>query len=225
VGKVLDIYGGRDPRELPLYAVGEAAHYLRMPSATLANWLRGSRRVLNLPPGSGRMSFQNLVEAHILLAIRRFHKVPMQRVRPAIDFCKKRFHTQHPLVTEDFHTNGLDLFVKKVGAILNVSQGGQTEMRSALEISLRRVERDTEGLAARLFPFVRDWHEREQPRSIVVDPAIAFGAPVIAGTGIATSVVAGRMRAGETIELIAADYGITGEQVQDAVRCEIREAA
>ena len=36
-----------DPRELPAYSIAEAAHYLRIPLATLRNWEQG--RVLPDP--------------------------------------------------------------------------------------------------------------------------------------------------------------------------------
>jgi hypothetical protein len=44
VGKVIDLYGGRDPRTVPRYAVGEAALYLRLPRATLKDLGSWSRR-------------------------------------------------------------------------------------------------------------------------------------------------------------------------------------
>jgi hypothetical protein len=43
MGKVIDLYGGRDPRELPMYSIGEAAVYLGVPRSTLATWVRGQR--------------------------------------------------------------------------------------------------------------------------------------------------------------------------------------
>jgi hypothetical protein len=38
---VIDIHGGRDPRELPLYSVAEAAGYLSIPASTLRSWVKG----------------------------------------------------------------------------------------------------------------------------------------------------------------------------------------
>ena len=43
MGEVIDIYGGRDPREVPLYSVREAAGYLSIPTSTLRSWVRGQR--------------------------------------------------------------------------------------------------------------------------------------------------------------------------------------
>lgn len=36
-----DIYGGRDPIDIPAYAVAEAAHHLQLPKATVRSWVAG----------------------------------------------------------------------------------------------------------------------------------------------------------------------------------------
>jgi uncharacterized protein (DUF433 family) len=59
----------------------------------------------------------------------------------------------------------------------------------------------------------------------VVDPRVSFGRPVLAKTGIPASTVVSRVKAGETLESIATDYGITCEQATDAIRCALPAAA
>ncbi len=39
--KHIDLYRGKDPRELPAYGLVEAAHYLRLPVQTVRQWLYG----------------------------------------------------------------------------------------------------------------------------------------------------------------------------------------
>ncbi len=94
------------------------------------------------------------------------------------------------------HTDGLDLFVRKYGELINVSKGGQRALREVVEAYLRRIERDEAGLAARLFPFSR--LALDAPRLVVIDPARGFGRPILAGAGISTAVVAERFKAGES---------------------------
>ena len=50
---------------------------------------------------------------------------------------------------------------------------------------------------------MRNQPPREQPRTVVIDPRVSFGRPVIAGTGIPTAVLAPE------------------EAVWDAIRCEL----
>lgn len=231
MGRVIDIYGGKDPRDLPRYSTAEAAHYLRLPRATLKTWVHGrvdpngrrAEAVIRLPHDSALLSFQNLVEAHVLSAIRRHHGVSLQRVRRALRFVEKQMHQQRPLITAKFQTDGVDLFVEELGKLINASSAGQTGIESALRASLARVEHDQDGLASRLFPFVRG--EGKEPKVIVVDPKLSFGKPVVAKTGVPVSVIVGRYRAGEDVAAIAKDYGISLDQTHDAIRTAIPAAA
>ena len=231
VGRAIDIYGGADPRDLPRYSTAEAAHYLRLPRATLKTWVHGridpdgdrTETVIRLPGGSALLSFHNLVEAHILSAIRRHHGVSFQRIRRALRFLERRMHQQRPLITTKFQTDGVDLFVDELGNLINASRDGQIGIESALRASLARVEHDQDGLASRLFPFARG--EGKEPKVILVDPRLAFGKPVVAKTGVPVSVIVGRYRAGEDVAGIARDYGISVDRTHDAIRSAIPMAA
>ena len=228
-----NIYGGQDPRLAPRYSLAEAALYLGVPVETLRVWVSGrpsgARRraadpLIRRPKGSELLSFQNLVESHLLKAIRRHHRVPLQRVRKAIRFVERKLGLQHPLISARFETDGVDLFVHELGRVLNASREGQVAIREALQASLRRVEYDRDGLAARLFPFVRSDYTAE-PKSVVIDPRVSFGRPVLHETGVPTSVVRSRLKAGEPLTSIASDYQITLDQLGDALRCELPAAA
>jgi hypothetical protein len=76
------------------------------------------------------LSFINLIEAHVLAAIRRKHRVDMPAVRRTIDFLKKEFGSPHPLADHKFETNGVDLFVEHLGDLISVSQGGQASFKT-----------------------------------------------------------------------------------------------
>ena len=135
---------GKDPRELPAYSITEAARYLRMPEATLRSWVVGRpypttdgrrffRPVIHLP-GTGHpvLSFVNMVEAHVLDAIRRQENIALHKVRTAVDFLERQYHSRHPLVEHQFETDGLDLFIQKAGLLINLSQAGQLAMREVV---------------------------------------------------------------------------------------------
>jgi uncharacterized protein (DUF433 family) len=222
----------QDVRELPAYGVAEAAHYLLIPRATLRSWVAGmsygsdgERRFFKpvIRPAAKSpvaLSFINLVEAHVLAAIRRKHRVDMPAVRRTIDFLKKEFGSPHPLADYKFETNGVDLFVEHLGDFISASQGGQLAVRELLQAHLRRIEWDTHGVPLRLYPFTRV-DESEQPKNIVIDPFISFGKAVITGTGVSTDIVAERFKAGESAEELANDYGCDREKIEEAIRCEL----
>jgi uncharacterized protein (DUF433 family) len=98
-------------------------------------------------------------------------------------------------------------------------------MKELLETYLKRVERDAKGIALRLYPFTRK-RASEEPRSVVIDPFVSFGKPVLAGTGIPTAIVAERYKAGESVGQLSADYGRLDLDIEEAIRCELElEAA
>src|SRR5438552_815259 len=96
----IDLYAGEDPREVPTYSIAEAAHYLGIPLGTLSSWVKGRyyptgrgkklfAPIISLPDQKGSLlSFMNLVEAHILDAIRHEHQVPLRKIRSAINYLK-----------------------------------------------------------------------------------------------------------------------------------------
>lgn len=60
-----------------------------------------------------------------------------------------------------------------------------------------------------------------EPKTIVIDPQVSFGRPVLAGTGIPTAVIAERYIAGESVDDLADDYGRRRLEIEEAIRCEL----
>ena len=228
--------GTDDPRLVPAYSVAEAAHYLRMPEETLRSWVVGrlypvsgrskrSRPLVHLDDPQRRyLSFINLVEAHVLAAIRRRHGVRLPKVRAALDYVRKQFQVERPLIDQAFQTNGLDLFVERYGEMINASREGQRAMKEILSVYLQRIERDTRGLPIKLYPFTRDTDSatapRRDPRVVVMSPTISFGRPVVAGTGIPVSAIYERYKAGDSVADLARDFRLETGAVEEAIRCE-----
>jgi uncharacterized protein (DUF433 family) len=224
-------------RKTPAYPFAEAAHYLNLPRSTLRSWCIGydyevhgkTRRFQSLirldgEPREG-LSFLNLVEAHVLTAIRRVHYIPLQCVREALTYVRKELHVERPLIDVSFQTNGVGLFVKVLSGVVDVTERGQLEMMSAgFEENLKRIRRDMDHVPTKLFPFTRT--TGEDSMVVEMDPTIAFGRPVIRGSATPTAVLADRFKAGDSIEILAADLDIPSDLIQDAIRCELmRDAA
>lgn len=170
------------------------------------------------------LSFLNLVEAHVLAAIRRQYGVRLPKVRIALQYVRREFRLKRPLVEQAFQTDGLDLFVDRYGHMINASREGQQAMKEILELYLQRIDRDPAGLPVRLYPFTRisafATAPASDPRLIVMTPAVSFGRPVIAGTGIPVSAVYDRYRAGDSIAELARDFRLDTSAVEEAIRCE-----
>ena len=230
-----DLLAQRDLRELPAYGVAEAAGYLRIPVSTLRSWLLGQRYtvdgepkffkpVIEIADRKGRqLSFINLVEAFVLSGIRREHEIPLPKVRRAVDYLRRTFNTKRPLADEQFDTDGVDLFVEKMGAIIGATQEGQIQLRETIRDRLERVRRDPKGVPEKIVLFRASANKREGA-DVVIDPRLSFGRPVLDGLGVRTAVLAERFDAGDDIELLAREYAIPPEAIQNAIRCERRAA-
>jgi uncharacterized protein (DUF433 family) len=226
-----------DRRFAPAYLVTEAAHYLRMPEGTLRSWIIGrwypvagqlkrSRPLIHPDDPQQRqyLSFTNLVEAHVLAAIRRRYGVRLPKVRSALDYVKRQFHVERPLIDQSFQTDGLDLFVERYGELINASREGQRAMKEIISVYLKRIERDSTGLPIKLYPFTRDTESdaapKSDPRVVVMNPAVSFGRPVIAGTGIPVSSIYERYKAGDSVANLAQDFNLETGAIEEAIRCE-----
>jgi uncharacterized protein (DUF433 family)/DNA-binding transcriptional MerR regulator len=224
-----DIYEGRDPRDIPFYAIREASLCLDLNPATLRTWALGRNypvrtgqrtadALLELPDvGNPMLSFVNLMEAQFLRALRREHDFSMQHIRRALE-ALPGYHSQpHPLAFVDFLTDGVDLFVRNFGELIDLNRPEQILIEKLLESHLRRIDRDATG-PIRFFPVVIS----DAERPIAVDPRVAFGHPVVAGTRVRTEIISGRVVAGDSVEAVSEDLGLTKEQVEQAVAFEQR---
>ncbi len=212
-----------DPRHTPLYSIPECARYLGLSAGTVRNWVTADCDVsspLIQPAGSDprALSFVNLVEMHVMAALRRHHRVPMQRIRAGIKYLEHQLQVEHPLARRELLTDGFSIFTDHLDRLLNLSARGQLEMREIVHAYLQRVEHDDEiGLAVRLFPFTRG--DRQQaPTLIVIDPTVSFGRPVVMGSGVRAEVIVDFFNAGETIADLADEYQLEPFQIEEAVR-------
>lgn len=220
-----------DIRNQPAYSIAEAARFLKVPPATLRTWTLG--RAYPVSAGEGRfqplirpasprpalLSFWNLVEAHVLRALRTDQGVALREVRQAVRYAERELQIERLLLSPELRSRAGELFLERYGELINLSRSGQIAMRHVLEAHLVRIEWSADRFPVRLHPFL----SREIPDSampVVIDPAVQFGRPIVAGHGISTTAIAARIDAGEQPADIAADYGMTREDVEQAVLYE-----
>lgn len=229
------IFTDRDVRELPAYSIADAAGYLRLPVSTLRSWVLGQnyrvgdqpkffKPVIDIADRKERqLSFINLVEAFVLAGIRRQHEIPLPKVRKAVDYLRRTFNSNRPLSDEQFQTDGVDLFVEKMGSLIGATQEGQIQMRDIIRGRLERVHRDPKGIPEKivLFPARPD---TKGSADVVIDPRLSFGRPVLDRLGVRTAILAERFDAGDSIEVLAREYEAPPEAIQNAIRCERRAA-
>jgi uncharacterized protein (DUF433 family) len=220
-----------DLKNQPAYSIAEAARYLRLPPATLRSWIAGRPypkgegtarfRPLIHPPQAQPplLSFSNLIEAHVLRSLRTHHAVSIDAVRKALRYAEKELNIERLLLRKELCTEGGRLLLQRYGQLIELSASGQLAMRQLLEKHLKRVEWDESDFPIRLYPFITG-NVSSMERTIVIDPKIAFGRPVLIRAGISTAAIAERIDANETVNELASDYDLTPEEIEEAVLFE-----
>lgn len=210
---------------LPSYRTGEAARLAEVHPTTVRNWFYGAWRakgrgcpVFAQPTAPGaNLSWLQLVETAFVAAFRQ-QGVSLQALRRSYEYLIKVFNTEYPFAQHRLQTDGAHVLkeLEQAGELapdlIVTDQSGQTLWR---DLILRRLyEFDYEdGLAL-------TWHPRGRDVPIVVDPRIAYGAPIARTSGVPTWVFRERSQAGESLSEIADDFGADPAEVAVALEFE-----
>jgi uncharacterized protein (DUF433 family) len=213
----------------PRYLLSQAARYVRISPATLRSWVHGRsytafgerqffQPLITPPlPGDPRLSYSNLHEAHVLRALRTVHGVPMWEVRAAIDYAEKKLNIRRLLLSEELRARAGQILLEHLGEILELGRSGQMAMKGLFDLHLQRVEWSTEGFSSSFFPVNTSL---TGPHVVSIHPRIAFGRPIIAGKGVRTQTIVERLDADEPRDALIADYGLTNDEIDEAVLYE-----
>lgn len=217
-----------DIRNQPAYGPAEAARFVRLPVATLRSWMAGRRYPKGdaeatfqplIRPASQQplqLSFYNLIEAHVLRALRTEHGVEMAQLRAAIDYAQKKEKVPRLLLSPELRTHAGDVFLDRYVELIDLSTSGQLATRRLFEAHLQRVEWDAWKSPVRLYPYGQAGPSPVE-KAIAIDPRVAFGRPVVRRKGTSTAAIAGRIDAGESIADVAGDCELSADEVEQAV--------
>jgi len=168
------------------------------------------------------LSFNNLVEAYVLRALRVDHGVKMAKVREALDYAEREFGISRLLLSTELQAAPGSMFLERFGDLINLSRSGQLAAKQLLEAVLKRVRRNPLGAPNRVFPAGSYDLDalRLAPQVIVIDPEISFGRPIVAAKGIRTASIVSRIDAGEEPQDVAQDYGLEVYELEAAISYE-----
>ncbi|MGC8550467.1 MAG: DUF433 domain-containing protein [Acidobacteriaceae bacterium] len=194
----------------------EASRFLKLPYQRVRSWSHDGGLIANDHPGL--LTFNNLLELHVLNGLRKEHELTLRRIRMALEHYRTEYDNPHPLLDPRIETDGFSLFLRDGEDVVNLNRAGQLAIPKIVSTYLRRIERHNDDV--RFFPFVvRD--VEDEPKSVQITPSIAFGKPVLAGTGITTEVIAGRFLNRDSIADLAEEYGVDESKIEDALRWEL----
>jgi uncharacterized protein (DUF433 family) len=222
-----------NPLEIPNYTVEEAARYLIVPISTVRYWSIGETGAAPLTTVYSRrpllLSFKNLVELYVLESLREFHDIGLPRIRRSVEELRIEKPSKYPLADYQLATRGRKIYLEGDGEeLINLTASGQHAFKEIMTPFLKRVERNAQGIAERLFPFTSRQHQLNPdraPRVVVIDPRVAFGMPVLAGSRISTAFLMSRKNGGASISKLARDYGRSETDIEEAISLEEAKAA
>jgi uncharacterized protein (DUF433 family) len=219
-------------RDLPAYPLAEVARYIRVAPATLRSWVVGreyAKRsgagffeplIAPANPQGPLLSFSNLVEAHVLRALRIDHSVSIADVRSALTYAQRELGIPRVLLSQKLRTHAGEVLLERYGQLINLSRSGQLAMRKVLEAHLRRVMWAEPDVPIRLYPFMASAETGERAPAVAIDPTIAFGRPVVFRRGVSTAAIVERLDAGESVDELAEDYGLERDEIEQAALYE-----
>ena len=207
--------------------LAQAGRHLRVPRQTFHRWARGYPRGGPLLHVADRqdvlpVTFIALAEAHVLEALRTAGVRP-QRIRPALAELQREFGREYVLVAPELATDGIDVlwdFSKtRPGEGLIVGGTNQHVIKEIVADHMEYIAFDSAGIPEQLT--LSNW----QPAKVVVDMRRSFGQPIFAATGTRVADVAGMMKAGESAETVADEFGIDIHDARAAARILLGRAA
>jgi uncharacterized protein (DUF433 family) len=205
---------------LPAYGLGDAARYANAYPQTVAYWHYKGGGLGPALPGKTRrtpLSYLELVEVAFVAVFRRLG-VSLQRIRKAREYVAQNLGSEYPFAEYRFKTEGyhvlLDLQHSEAGSgikkLILADAGGQLGWEPVVADRFAQ------------FDYERDlamvWHLAGRQSEVTIDPRISFGAPTVGG--LPTWVLKGRWRAGESLEDIQEDFGLSYRDVVEGLRFE-----
>jgi uncharacterized protein (DUF433 family) len=211
-------------RQRILHELGKQPH---VSGRALQRWSHGriesTKRYAPIIRGTAKVArdtiftFTELIEL-LTIAMLWSCGVSPHRIREAYEAASEKYG-DHPFARETYRTDGIGVFTKYNDPEPEELVTHQTFSENVLRAILKDVSY-LDGTAARFSPL-------GESRLVVLDPTIAFGAPVEKRTGVPTSTLDLMAASGEPIEAIADWYGVTVAGVRDAIEYEeeLRKAA
>lgn len=222
-----------------IYPLHQAARLVGAEPRAVRRWLKGygrkykGERVRSEPlwhtqfEGEGLpgevIGFRDLLELRMVAAFVR-HGVELKVIRATVDAASTDFGTSYPLTNQRFLTDGRRIFLDAIE-----KASGEPRMIDVLKKQFvfadiikpslyAGIEYGDEG-ALRWFPNPRR-------KTIVLDPRLQFGTPVIAEAGIATDTIhASYLAEDRDAAMVARIFDVTPKLVMAAVDFEQRLAA
>ncbi|MEV1285736.1 DUF433 domain-containing protein [Micromonospora sp. NPDC049679] len=205
----------------PLLTPEDTARHLQMPLATLRHWLRDKAAgtplvhcVEPVTPDAPALPFVAVVEAYVLRCLSELSLTPEQ-LRDAVGALRSGFTDPYALANRRIADDGVEFFI-------NYADCDELARVGDRRLPLREAVVDYLGCIvwapAEVYPARLRLRWYAEPASVVIDPEVRSGVPVVERTGLPVQDVVERWRAGESYEAVARRHGLSPAEVAAIVR-------
>ena len=207
---------------VPAYSVREAARYAGGISAqAVSNWhfrVLPSVGHVAMPDRKHRtpLNYLQAVEVAIVATFRKL-RVPLKNIALARQYLAQVFKSEFPFAEYQFKTDGYHLLMSLADVqphletedLIVADANGQLAWNAMMQDRLLQFDYDSD------YELALRWHVVGHQSLVLIDPRIAFGAPMV--EGLPTWVLRGRWNAGESISDIRKDFPISDKAIHDAL--------
>jgi uncharacterized protein (DUF433 family) len=211
----------------PLLTPGETGHHLLIPRSTMYHWLgndaAGEPLVHRVTPekrGWPSVPFIAVVEAYVLRSLRQLN-LKMSEIRAAAAAVRREFDTPYGLARKRIATDGIDIFIEYAEDDIRRARDNQQPIREIIRGYLKYITWDTsDEFATRL-------RLRQYPdvAPVIIDPRFAWGRPVLQSSKIPVEAIVDLWQAGESLDTVGEEYGLTRDQAEGICRAAARRKA
>lgn len=205
----------RDPILTPL----ETARHLQINDRTMYRWLHEQaageplvHAVAAEKQGWPSVPFVAVVEAYVLHSLRDLG-LSLSKIREAAEAVRREFNEPYGLATRRIATDGVEIFVDHAGDLAR-ARDGQRPIREVIQGYLKFITWEADGQAPQRLRL------KQYPdlAPVIIDPRFGWGSPVVAQNKVQVDAIVNLWEAGEPLEAVAIEYGMSREQVEAICR-------
>jgi uncharacterized protein (DUF433 family) len=204
-----------------VYTIDQAARLARLSPRVMKAWMDGEGRqepavIRRLPKNTaGVVGFIDLIQALAIRAIRMNRRLSLQKIRETIN-AAKLLGIDYPFARKHQTYLFSDDVVVRLPDDQLIQVTGRYRQQHLLnpivELYLDDLSFDDDGLALQYTPL------REDGRSIVIDPKMKYGAPVLMPSGFTVGTLVGAVESEGSIEGAADAFGLENADIKFALR-------
>ena len=213
----------------PLFTPRDVSVFLEIPRSTVYHWLsvgsRGGAPLVHHVPvarrGAASVPFAALVEAFVLRALRNELGFTKRQIADTVADVRDTFDTDFALASKRIATDGIDIFIHHADDDFARVGDHQVLIREIVGDYLRYITwADNSDFAARL-----ELPGFGSDAQVIVDPRFAWGDPVVERNKVPIRAVLDLWAAGESLSVVADEYGLTVPEAEEICRVGLKRAA